>query len=180
MGVPPRAPFVNRVLNCRADRDVPASPGPDLPGTRWLRRPLSGAAVGAPLGAREWRGGTVPGSPSRAAGRAAVAPPGWGTGDTGRQLPLKAAARASGVRGRPILTARNLARRYWPGEPWWKQRRAVPGVKAERCLPNGGPQAALDRTSASAQSCALRVGRRPPRPCSGLLCRACLPGRASG
>ena len=42
------------------------------------------AAVGAPLG--EWRAGTLPGSPSRAAGLAALAPPGWAQWDTGRQL----------------------------------------------------------------------------------------------
>jgi hypothetical protein len=77
-----------------------------------------------------------------------VAPPGWASerGNTGRQLPLRA----------PRLNI-NRARRYWPGEPWWKPQRAVPGVKVERYLPSDGPRAALGRTSASALRPLMRV-----------------------
>ena len=39
VGVPPRASFVNQVRDRQETTDVPASPGPGLPGARWLRRP---------------------------------------------------------------------------------------------------------------------------------------------
>ena len=76
-----------------------------------------GAAVGAPLG--EWRGRALPGSPSRAAGWAALAPPGWASWDTGRQLATQGgdpwSPRAPRLRGK-------RARHYGPGEPHWKPR----------------------------------------------------------
>ena len=39
VGVPPRASFVNQVRDRQGTTDVPASPGPGLPGARRLRRP---------------------------------------------------------------------------------------------------------------------------------------------
>ena len=63
-------------------------PSQSWPGVTWgpLAAPtiFLGAAVGAPLG--EWRRRALPGSPSRVAGWAALAPPGWASWDTGRQL----------------------------------------------------------------------------------------------
>jgi hypothetical protein len=146
---------------------VPASPGPDLHRARWLRRLLCGAAVGAPLG--EWLGGTVLGSPSLAAGRAAVAPPGWASGDTGRQLPLKATSR--GVRGRPILTE--------PGTPLLAGRalletRAGRARGESRAVPVNQQPMGRPGSERCIRACVCSArGAAPPTP-AALLCQACL------
>ncbi len=61
----------------------------------------------------------MPGSPSRAAGWAALAPPGWTSRDTDRQLATQGgdpwSPRAPRLRGK-------RARHYGPGEPHWKPR----------------------------------------------------------
>jgi hypothetical protein len=157
---------------------VPASPGPELPGARWLRRPFL------------WRSGLAPHSRSGRAGRGgaglsescgwpdrAVAPPGWAS--EGEHGPPTATQGGGPWSPRAPRLNINRARRYWPGEPWWKPQRAVPGVKVERYLPSDGPRAALGRTSASAHACARRVGpgRRFPRLCYAR--RAYRAGRAS-
>jgi hypothetical protein len=148
---------------------VHASPGPELPGARWLRRPCFGAAVGAPLG--EWRGWTKPGSPNRAAGWTALAPPGWASWDTGRQLAIQGgdpwsprAPRLSGKR----------ARRYGPGGPHWKPRlgrargenRAAPAEQQPAGHPGTGRSARL-------HVCLARGATFP----TASLGQACLPDR---
>ncbi len=120
----------------------------------------------------------MPGSPSRGAGRAAVALPGWASGDTGRQLPLKAAAR--GVQGRPVLSE--------PGPPLLAGRalvetaassaggesRAVPANRR----PTGRPGS--DQCVRILMICVSVCSARGAAPPTALLCQACLPGDRAG
>ncbi len=114
----------------------------------------------------------MPGSPSRAAGRAAVALPGWASGDTGCQLPLKAAA--SGVRGRPILTE--------PGPPLLAGRALVETAAGRaggesRAVPAKRRPAGRPGSDRCIRACVCSArGATPP---TALLCRACLLGRAA-
>ena len=146
-----------------------ASPGPELPGARWLRRPCFGAAVGAPLG--EWRGWTKPGSPSRAAGWTALAPPGWASWDTGRQLATQGGDPWS---PRAPRLSRKRARHYGPGGPHWKPRlgrargenRAAPAEQRPAGHPGTGRSARLH----------VCLARGAPFPTASLG-QACLPDR---
>jgi hypothetical protein len=162
VGVPLRASFVNQVPDRLAELDELGQPvlarsylGPAGCAGRYY-----GAAVGAPLG--EWRSRALPGSPSRAAGWAALAPPGWASWDTGRQLATQGGDPWS---PRAPRLSRNQARRYGPGGPYWKPRLSGPGVKTVRYLLNGSPRAALGLGDSPVVVSAQRVGRRPPRPC---------------
>ena len=171
-----------------ADQSRPgASPGPELPGARWLRRPFL------------WRSGLAPHSRSGRAGRGgaglsescgwpdrAVAPPGWASeGEhgppTATQLELEGGGpwspRAPRLNrdkpGPPLLAGRALVETA-AGSAGGESR-AVPAKRR----PAGRPGSDQCVGTASAHACARRVGpgRRFPRLCYAR--RAYRAGRAS-
>ncbi len=116
--------------------DVPASPGPELPGARWLRRVADRyfcAAVGAPLG--EWRGAWLSESCGCPGGRGA---PRLGFGGHGPPT----ATRGGGPWSR-------RAPRLIGTEPAVTDQASPGGNRGGRYLPNDGPRVALGRTSAT-------------------------------
>ena len=161
MGVPLRASFVNQVPDRLAELDELGQPvlARSYLGPAGCAGLYFGAAVGAPLG--EWRSRALPGSPSRAAGWAALAPPGWASWDTGRQLATQGGGpwspRAPRLnRSGPAITGRvsPIGNRGWAG----------PGVKTARHLLNSSLLATLGLGAAPVFTCARRVEHRSPRP----------------
>lgn len=117
------------------------------------------AAVGAPLG--EWRAGTLPGSPSRATGLAALAPPGWAQWDTGRQLATQGGGPWSPRAPHLNRTGPTVTVGAGPAETEAGHARG----ESKWYLSNSSPPATLALGTAPVISCARRVGSHPPRPC---------------
>jgi hypothetical protein len=105
---------------------------------------------------------TLSGSPSRVAGWAALAPPGWGSWDTGRQLATQGGGPWS---PRAPRLNRNRAHHYGPGGPYWKPRLGGARGEITRYLLNSSLRAALGLGDSPVIMSAQRVGRRPPRLC---------------